>query len=83
MCLAVPGKIINITDNGLFRMALVDFAGVSRKICIDTVDAKPGDYIVAHAGVAISVMNEAEALATLADLEAMTEHREKIERAGV
>lgn len=80
MCLAVPGKILNVIDNGLFRMALVDFMGVRRKVCIDTVDARPGDYVVAHAGIAISVMDEAEALATIADLEAMTAHREAIEQ---
>ena len=83
MCLAVPGKILNVVDNGLFRMALVDFMGVRRKVCIDTVDARPGDYVVAHAGIAISVMDEAEALATIADLEAMTARSEEIERCRV
>lgn len=83
MCLAVPGKILNVIDNGLFRMALVDFMGVRRKVCIDTVDARPGDYVVAHAGIAISVMDEAEALATIADLEAMTAHSEAIEQGAL
>lgn len=77
MCLAVPGKILEITDNGLFRMARVDFCGVEREACIDTVEARVGDYIIVHAGVAISVMDAAEAEATIDDLNRMTDFREK------
>lgn len=82
MCLAVPGKILQITDDGIFRMALVDFVGVRRNVCVDTVDACVGDYVVAHAGIAISVMDADMALATLADLEAMTEFRDAVEGKG-
>lgn len=78
MCLAVPGKVIEIEDDGLFRMALVDFLGVRRRVCVDTVDALPGDYVVTHAGIAISVMDTRMAEATLADLNAMTDFREQI-----
>ncbi|MBD5186286.1 MAG: HypC/HybG/HupF family hydrogenase formation chaperone [Bacteroidales bacterium] len=78
MCLAVPGKIVAIDESDLFRMAVVDFLGVRRKVCIDTVDASVGDYVVAHAGIAISVMDTEMALATIADLEQMTELRERI-----
>ncbi len=80
MCLAVPGKIIRITSDSPFTMAQVDFCGVRREICLDTVDnAMPGDYIIAHAGVAISVMDEASAIATIRDLNLMTEYRDSIE----
>ena len=80
MCLAVPGKIIEISDDGLFSMAEVDFCGVRKQICVDTVDgARPGDYVIAHAGVAISLLDEAEALATVADLESMARWREEKE----
>ncbi|MCM1109806.1 MAG: HypC/HybG/HupF family hydrogenase formation chaperone [Clostridium sp.] len=59
-------------------MATVDFCGVRRQICVDTVEnAAVGDYVVAHAGVAISVMNREEAEATLRDLETITAEREK------
>ncbi|MBD5244001.1 MAG: HypC/HybG/HupF family hydrogenase formation chaperone [Barnesiella sp.] len=72
MCLALPGKVIEVTDDGLLRMALVDFCGVCRNVCVDTVDSvSPGDYVVAHAGVAISVLDEATALATIDDLKKM------------
>ncbi len=76
MCLAVPGRIIRIVNDGLFNMADVDFCGVERAVCVDTVDANPGDYIVAHAGVAISVMDADEALATIADLQKMADARD-------
>lgn len=77
MCLAVPGRIVEITDNGLFRMARVDFCGVEREACIDTVEASVGDYIVVHAGVAISVMDADEAQATIDDLNRMADYHEE------
>lgn len=77
MCLAVPGRIRSIYDTGLFRMAKVDFCGVVRDINIDTLDAVcEGEYVIAHAGIAIAVMNEESALATIADLKSMADYRE-------
>ena len=57
MCLAVPGKIISI-DRSIpeMTMAKVDFGGILKNICIEWVDVKQGDYILAHAGIAISVV---------------------------
>lgn len=78
MCLAVPGKIMRITSTDPLTMADVDFHGVVRQICLDTVDATEGDYIVAHAGVAISVMDPDMAVAALADLDKMADYRESI-----
>lgn len=78
MCLAVPGKIISIYDTDLFRMAKVDFCGVVREINIDTLDAvSEGEYVIAHAGIAITVMNEDSALATIADLKSMANYRDE------
>ena len=69
MCLAVPGKIISIDRSGPdLAMAKVDFSGVTKDICIQWVDAAEGDYILAHAGMAISVVNAREAEETLEDL---------------
>ncbi len=77
MCLAVPGKILSITDDGLFKMAEVDFCGIKRPVSVDTVeDVQPGDYVIAHAGVAISVMDEECARQTIADLEKMAQYRD-------
>lgn len=69
MCLAVPGKIISIDESvPELKMAQVDFNGAVKKICIQWVDAGLGDYILAHAGMAISVIDEALAKETLEDL---------------
>ena len=69
MCLAVPGKIISI-DRSIpeMTMAKVDFGGILKNICIEWVDVKQGDYILAHAAIAISVVDEKEAEETLKDL---------------
>jgi hydrogenase expression/formation protein HypC len=66
MCLGVPGKIIEVyTDRGL-RMCRVDFGGVVREACIETLpEAKPGDYTIIHAGFALNLLSEADALETL------------------
>lgn len=70
MCLAVPGKIISIdTSVPELRMARVDFGGMIKDICIQWVEASEGDYILAHAGMAISVVNEEYAEQTLADFD--------------
>jgi hydrogenase expression/formation protein HypC len=66
MCLAVPGKIIEIFERDGLHMAKVDYGGIFRETCLDYVpEAKVGDYCVIHVGFAISLMNEEEALETL------------------
>jgi hydrogenase expression/formation protein HypC len=61
-------------DGSLLRIARVSFAGVVREISLACVpEAQPGDYILAHAGVAIAVLDEAEALRVLATLEQLEE----------
>lgn len=57
-------------------MAEVDFCGVKRKVAVDTVEVQPGQYVVAHAGVAISVMDPEEALQTINDLNRMADARD-------
>ena len=61
MCLAVPGKNLSI-DNSIpeLRMAKVDFGGIIKKICIQWVDVSIGDYVLVHAGVAITAVEEEE-----------------------
>lgn len=63
MCLAVPGKIESINDNGpLTRSGRVSFAGVVKEVNLAYVpEAQVGDYVVVHAGFAISVVDEEEA----------------------
>lgn len=62
MCLAVPGKIMEISHEGPMLMGKVDFGGVSREVCLEVVpEAKLGDYVIVHAGFALSLLNENEA----------------------
>ncbi len=61
MCLAIPGKVVTIEG----KDAEVDFGGVLRRVNVSLVEAKPGDWVVVHAGFAIETMDEAEARETL------------------
>lgn len=66
MCLAVPGKIIEIYEQGELHMAKVDFGGVIREVCLNYVpEAQVGQYCVIHVGFAISLLDEQEATETL------------------
>ncbi len=64
MCLAIPGKIIEIDNNK--EHAIVDYGdGTKRKANVTLVDVKIGEYVLVHAGFAIEVINEKEAEETL------------------
>jgi hydrogenase expression/formation protein HypC len=70
MCLAVPGRIVEVNRKDGLRFARVDFGGVSREVCLDYVPAAVvGDYCIVHVGFAIRVLGEAEAQETLSMLE--------------
>lgn len=75
MCLGIPGRIESITGaDPLERTARVSFGGVFREVSLVCVpEAKPGDYVIVHAGMAISVLDEAEAQTVLGVLSAMSE----------
>jgi hydrogenase expression/formation protein HypC len=67
VCLAVPGRIIETQEGGLMRMGKVDFGGITREVCLAyEPEAEVGDYVIVHAGFAISRVDEAEAQETLA-----------------
>ena len=66
MCLGVPGKIVEVTENDGLRMAKVDFGGIVREACLEYLpEANVGDYTVIHVGFAISLLSEEEAQASL------------------
>ena len=66
MCLAVPGKVLDIRDDRGTRMATVDFGGVRKEICLAYLpEVEVGDYTIVHVGFAISRVDEASALETL------------------
>jgi hydrogenase expression/formation protein HypC len=75
MCLAVPGKIIEVLgDDPLLRAARVSFGGVIKHIALTCVpEAKLGDYVLVHVGVAISVVDPLEAAETFKYLQQMGE----------
>ncbi|MFH7319756.1 HypC/HybG/HupF family hydrogenase formation chaperone [Desulfurivibrio sp. D14AmB] len=62
MCLAVPGRVVEIfVENGL-RMGHVDYAGALSKVCLEYVpEIAIGDYTVVHAGFALSILDAEEA----------------------
>ncbi len=72
MCLAVPGKVLEIRRETSPVMADVSFGGVKKEVCLEWLpEAQVGDYVVVHVGFAISRMDETEALETLRILKEM------------
>ncbi len=66
MCLAVPGKILKIYQKDSTRMGVVDFSGVELDVCLEAVlEAEVGNYVIVHAGFAISTLSEDDAQETL------------------
>ena len=76
MCLAIPGKIEEITGqlDKTFRLARVDFGGIKKEVNLAMLpEAQVGDYVMVHVGVAISIVDEEEAAKTLQLLRQMGE----------
>ncbi len=81
MCLAIPGKIhsIETQHGGLVRMAKVQFGGITKEASLEMVPAaKIGDFVLVHVGVAISIVDEAEAQKSFSYLEEIGELDELI-----
>jgi len=78
MCLAVPGKIIEIIDENGIAMGKIEYSGVVNKACLAYVpEAKIGDYVIVHAGFAISLLNEEEARKSLETWNEVADHLEE------
>ena len=84
MCLAIPGRVIELREAQGLPMGVVDFGGVRREVCLAYIadQVKVGDYALVHVGFAISKVDEEEARRTwdilremsqLEDLEQMKE----------
>ncbi len=76
MCLAIPGKVLSITapEDATFRFGKISFAGIIKEVNLSMVpEAVVGDYVLVHVGVAISVVDEAEAQITFQYLKEMGE----------
>lgn len=66
MCLAVPGRIAAIHDDGPVKMATLDFGGITKQVCLAYLpEAVVGQYAIVHVGFAISLIDEASAQETL------------------
>jgi len=79
MCLAIPGKILSITNqlDETFRFGKVSFGGITKEINLCMVpNAIIGDYVLVHVGVAISVVDEEEANKVFSYLKEMGEVEE-------
>ena len=62
MCLAVPGRVIEIHQQDELPMAKVDFGGIVKEACLAyTPEVQVGDYVIVHVGFALSRVDEAEA----------------------
>jgi len=75
MCLAVPGKILEVQgDDPLFKTGRVSFGGVMKQVSLACVpDAKVDDYVLVHVGMALSIVDEKEAEQVFEYLEQMGE----------
>lgn len=78
MCVAVPGKIVEVkvSDDGTAAgpFAIVDFQGSRMEVGLAmTPHAKPGDWVLVHAGLAINTVDEAEARRTWECLRAIAD----------
>jgi hydrogenase expression/formation protein HypC len=70
MCLAVPGKILEIYETNGLLMGKIDFGGVTREVCLSYVpEAEIGDYTIIHVGFALNLIDEQDALETLSLLD--------------
>jgi hydrogenase expression/formation protein HypC len=78
MCLAVPGRVLEISEENGLVMGLIDYAGTRNKACLTyTPEAGVGDYVIVHAGFALQVLNEEEAAASLKELGRLADIMEK------
>ena len=80
MCLAIPGKIVELNEKNGVKMSKVDFGGITREACMEYVpDASIGEYVLVHVGFAISKVDADEAARTyqyLAEMDALQEIEE-------
>jgi len=70
MCLAIPGKVIEVFEAQGLRMGRADFGGTIRKVCLEHLpEARLGDYVLVHVGFALSRIDPEEAETTYRLLE--------------
>ena len=78
MCLAIPGKLVDIIahPSGI-KMGKANFGGIVKKVCLEyTPEAKVDDYVLVHVGFALSTIDEVEAARTYDLLKEMSQLQE-------
>lgn len=80
MCLAVPGQIVEVNEKDpLFRLGVVDFGGVTREVNLACVpEARIGDYVIVHVGMALSVLDRETALQTRQEMRDIVESSDPV-----
>jgi hydrogenase expression/formation protein HypC len=77
VCLGIPGKVVETYREHDVLMGKVDFGGVARRVCLETVpEVQPGQYVIVHVGFALSVIDEEEAGQIFRFLESMNDLEE-------
>jgi len=67
VCLGIPGKVIELYESNGMRMAKIDFSGVIKEACMEYLpEIEVGDFTLIHVGFGLSIIDETEALETMA-----------------
>jgi len=83
VCLAIPGRVISTTGDSIMRIGRVDFGGIVKEINLAYVpEARIGDYVLAHVGFAISMIDETEAARVYEDLREIAKIESELEPAS-
>lgn len=70
MCLAIPGKVLEIYEENGLKMGIIDYSGTVNRTCLEYApETNVGQYVIVHAGFAISVLDEEEARKSLEALD--------------
>jgi len=84
MCLAIPGKILEIYERDGTLMSKVDFGGVQQEVCLATTpEAQVGQYVIVHAGFALNLLSAEEAEETLRLLDELDNFNSNDDNSGV
>ena len=75
MCLAVPARVLSVEGD----QAKVDFGGASRAVNVSLVTVEAGQYVIVHAGFAISVMDEKEVRESLETWREFLEFQDRLD----
>lgn len=82
MCLAIPGRISEIHNEAGAIIATADFAGEDRRVCLNFLpDLAVGDYVIVHAGYALSRIDDAQVaqvMQSMADAGLLADHEEHL-----